>query len=181
MSNYFKIYGIKRDGTGLTKKFSCYNYIDTYFTNHIGDYRFNITPDGICQVIHGQLYESKYSVVLANKNDEHVRTLSWDEIYEKVNNKLIELIDAGRVELERRLVNAKNDLEEIELQYKIADKSTLQFNLIDRPSLEKRFVATYKNLTELNADLEAEKYEKYVNGFYNMTRDLLVSADDFVL
>lgn len=180
MNNHFRIHGVKRDGSGLTKKFACYYYIDNYFTNTIS-YQFNLTPHNLCEVIHSQLEKSKFSVVLATKNDEHVRTLSWDEIYEKVNNKLKELLTAGKIELERRLTNAKNDLSQLELEYKISDKTTLQFILIEQPRIENQFLSTSNKLTELELDLEREKYDKYVNGFFNMNRDVLVSADDFVL
>lgn len=181
MNNHFRVHGIKRDGSGLTKKFTRYDYIDTYFASHIGDFRFNLTPHGLREFIYSQITKSKFCVVLATKNDEHVRTLSWDEIYEKVNNKLSELLTAGKLELERRLTNAKNELSELELEYKVSDKTTLQFILIDQPKLEKQFVSTFNNLSELESDLADEKYGKYVNGFYYMTRDVLVSADDFVL
>lgn len=181
MNNHFRVYGIKRDGSGLTKKFANFTHIGEAFIRHMGAYNFTITPAVVCEFIERERTVGKFSVFLVNNDDKSEKLLSWEDIYEKVKANLASLEADAKITLDNKLMETTIQLATIENDYKNCDKTTLQFILIDEPRMKDRFRSVFENLKQLKDDFNKKFYHKYIDGFHMGYNSCMVSADDFVL
>ena len=182
MENYFKIHKINESDNEPSKSFGTLSHINASFVksllNGLDDI---INPRIMVSLIREMGEQNRYVVFLASKSSDKERLLSWHELEDAVKKKSDEIDQIGREELDVRILELQDSLKDIQSQFNKLDKTTLMFNLVQKPQIEAQFMEIYRKLAICMDHYNERKFHLYVKDFYLDRIYFYVSADDFVL
>lgn len=182
MKNYFKIHKLTDDRKEMSRDFITHSHIDAGFVESVSQHDNAVNSMSIVHLL-GQMKElSRYAIFLASSEDHtKTRPLSWEEIEEKVSNKLSLLMEQGKVNLCNKIHELQTQLGDIEYQYNQQDKTTLLFKLVLEVELQAKFLKIHKQLAELQQQFSYKHFHRHVDNFYDNRVYHYVSADEFEL